>query len=121
MIKIQVLNRLFTKNLRSLNRNTFSFVPDVCYFSYLPRIAASEDRSLTTLFSTQMRGEEIQAQEYQHPCPILLGFWHSSSPICKNYKKPEVDKNSNMQDTFTLTGDLYFPRTDAQNSQYLVY
>ena len=38
--------------------NTFSFILHVCYFSYHPSIAGSEARSLTTLFSTKMRGEE---------------------------------------------------------------
>ena len=43
------------QKLRNSNGNTFSFIPHVCYFSYHPSIAASEARSLTTLFSTKMR------------------------------------------------------------------
>ena len=35
-----------------------SIIPHVCYFSYHPSIAASEARSLTTLFSTKMRGRK---------------------------------------------------------------
>ena len=38
--------------MRNLNGNTFSFIPHVCYFSYHSWIAASEDRILTTLFSS---------------------------------------------------------------------
>ena len=67
------------QKLRNFNGNTFSFIPHVYYFSYHPWIAASEARSLT-------------AQEHQHPCPILLEFRHSSPPLFKNYKKPEVHK-----------------------------
>ena len=54
LIKIQVWNGLFTKNCE--NRNTFSFIPHICHFSYHPSIAASEAPSLATLFSTKMRG-----------------------------------------------------------------
>ena len=46
LIKVQVLNRLFTKKIRNLNGNTFSFIPHVCYFSYHPWIVSSEDQSL---------------------------------------------------------------------------
>ena len=38
----------------------------MCYFSYHPRIAASETQSLTPLFSTKMHEEETQSQEHQH-------------------------------------------------------
>ena len=48
-------------------RTEIRFIPHVCYF-YHPSIAASEAGSLTTLFSTKMRGEETQSQEHQHPC-----------------------------------------------------
>ena len=77
--------------MRNLKGNTFSFTPHVCYFSYNPWIAASEDLSLTTPFATQMRREETQPQEHQHPCPHLE-FCESSSPLSKNHKKPEVNK-----------------------------
>ena len=40
----------------------------MCQFSYPPSIAASKTRSLTTPFSTKMRGEETQSQEHQHTC-----------------------------------------------------
>ena len=97
------------QKLRNLNGNTFSFIPHVYYFSYHPWIAAPEARSLT-------------AQEHQHPCPILLEFRHSSPPLFKNYKKPEVHKKIQACETLTLTERaLYFPRTETQKSQYLVY
>ena len=38
------------------NGNTFSFIPHVCYFSYHPSIAASETRSLKTLFPAKNEG-----------------------------------------------------------------
>ena len=50
------------------NGNTFSFIPHLCYFSYHLSIAASEARSLTTLFSTEMREEETQSQEHRQTC-----------------------------------------------------
>ena len=89
------------------NGNTFSFIPRVCYFSHLLWIAASEGRSLTTLFSTKMRREET-ATKHQHPSPILLEFRHSSAPRCKNHKKPEVDKNIRAWETLTLTEGFVF-------------
>ena len=58
---------------------------------------------LTTIFSTQMRGEEVQPQEHQHPCLILLKFHHSSPLLFKNHKNPEVDKKIQTYKTFTLT------------------
>ena len=77
------------------NRNTFSFIPYVCYFSYHAWIAASEGQSLTT-------------QKHQHPYPILLEFCHSSPPLCKNHKKPEVDKKMQACKTLTLTESFVF-------------
>ena len=54
-------------------------------FSYHPWIAASEDWSLTTFFSTKMKGKERQSQQDQYPCPILIEIRHSSPPLCKNH------------------------------------
>ena len=93
LIKVKVQNRLFTKNS---NGNIFIFIPHLCYFSYHPWIAASDGRSLST-------------QEHEHLCPILLlEFRHSSPPICKNNKKPEVDKKIPACETLTLTENLVF-------------
>ena len=64
--------------MRNSDGNTFSFIPRVCYFLYQPSITASKVRSLTTFFSTKMRGEETQSKEHQHSCPILLEFHRSS-------------------------------------------
>ena len=83
------------QKLCNSNGNTFSFIPDVCYFSYHPWIAASEGRSLTT-------------QEHQHPCHILPEFCHSSPPLCKNHKKPEVDKKIQACKTLALTESFVF-------------
>ena len=65
------------QKLRNSHRKTSSFIHHLCYFSYLLWIAPSEGHSLTTLFSTKMRGRK-QPQEHQHPSPILLHFCHSS-------------------------------------------
>ena len=81
--------------MRHSNGNTFSFMSHVCYFSYQPWTAASEGWSLTT-------------QERQHPCPILIEFRHSSPPLCKNHKKPEVDKKIQACETLTLTESFVF-------------
>ena len=72
------------------------------YFSCKPWIAAPKDLSLTTHFCTRMTGEETKPQKHQHPCPILLQFHHSSSSLCKNHKKQEVDRKIQACDTFTL-------------------
>ena len=90
------------------NENNFSFIPYVCHFSYHPWIALSKEQSLTTLFSTKMRGEETQSQEHQHPCLMLLEFRHSSPPLCINHKKPDVDKKIQICETLTLTKGFVF-------------
>ena len=78
-------------------------------FHISPWIPASEGRSFTT-------------QEHQNPCPILLEFRHSSPPLCKNDKKPEVDKKIQACDTLTLTESFVVSSCRyAQNSQYFVY
>ena len=46
-----------------------------------------------------MRGEETQPQEHQYPFPILLEIRHSSPPLCKDHKKPEVDKKIQTSET----------------------
>ena len=51
--------------------------------------------------------EETQRKEHQHPCLILLEFRHSS-PLCKNHKKPKVDKKSQTCETLTLTEGFIF-------------
>ena len=87
LIKVQVLNRLFTQNYTTLTKIllvSFLFIP---------------------LFSIKMRAQEIQSQEHQHHCPILLEFCHFSPLLCKNHKKPEFDKK--IQTCKTL---LYWPR-----------
>ena len=63
--------------------------------------------SLTTLFSTKMRGEEI-ATRTSTSSPILLEFRHFSPPFCKNHKKPEVDKKIQACETLTSTEGFVF-------------
>ena len=82
--------------MHNSNGHTFSFIPHVCHFSYHPCIAASESQELTT------------TQEHQHPCPILLQFRHSSPLLCKNHKKPEVDKKIQACETVGLTDSFVF-------------
>ena len=65
------------------------------YFSYHPWIAASKVWNFTT-------------QEHQHPRPILLEFRHPSPPLCKNHKKPEVDKKLQTCEILTLTESFVF-------------
>ena len=36
-------------------------------------------------------GKSLTTLEHQNPCPILLELYYSSSPTCKNHKKPDVD------------------------------
>ena len=84
LIKVQVTTY---QKLSNSNGNTFSSIPHMlflisplnCCFRRLEFIPKSE-------------GEEIQEQEHQHSCPILLEFHHSFPPLCKKHKKPEVDK-----------------------------
>ena len=83
------------QKLHNSNGNTFIFIPHVCYFSYHPWIAASGGWSLTI-------------QEHQDSCPILLEFRHSSPPLCKNHKKPEVDKKIQVCETLILTESFVF-------------
>ena len=75
---------------------------------------------LLQLFSVKIRGgggEEVQAQEHQHPFPTLLVLHHSSPNVFKNHEKPDVNKKTQSCKTQRA---LYFSRADAQYSQYLV-
>ena len=97
------------QKLRNSTRNTFSFIPHVSYFSYLPWIAASEGRNLTTLFSTKMRGKEIATK-------TSTSLFHSikvspilpSPPLCKNHNKPEADKKIQTCLKLTLNEGFIF-------------
>ena len=93
--------------MHTANRNTFSFIPDACYFSNHPSIASPKRQSLIT-------------REHQHICPILLEFCHSSPPLFKNHKNPEVEKKIQACETY-IDRALYFPHADAQKSQYFAY
>ena len=101
--------------MRNWNGNNFSFIPHVCYFLYHLWVAASEDRTLTILFSIQMGGEETQPQEHHHPYHILSEFRHSFLSFSKNHQKTSVDKKIQTQETLLYRPrTLYFPRTVAQ-------
>ena len=94
--------------MRNSNGNTFSFVPHLCYFSYLPWIAGSKGWSLTTLFSTKMRREKITTKTLPTLSLIPLEFRHSSAILCKKHKKPEVDKKTQACESLTFTEDFVF-------------
>ena len=81
--------------MHNSNRNTFSFIPHVCYFSYHPWIAATEGRSLAT-------------QEHQHSCLILLEFVTPPLPSIKTIKRAEVAKKIQACETLTLTESFVF-------------
>ena len=86
----------------NLNGNTFSFIPCVCYFSYLLWIAASEGRSLTKLIPTKMRGE---GNSHKTSASLLHSIRVPSllPHLCKHHKKPEVEKKIQACETLTLT------------------
>ena len=93
-IQLWSIKQTISQKLRNLTGNNFSFTPHVRYCSYHHWITTSEAQSLTT--------------QEKHPCPILLEFRHSSAPICKNHKKPEVDKKIQACETITLSKSFIF-------------
>ena len=109
--KISSIKLTIYQKFRNSNGNTLRLIPHLCYFSYHPWIGASEGWSLPT-------------QEHQHPCPILLEFRHSSPPLCKNHKKPEVDKKIQACETltFTLTEGFVFSscKRSKQSASHLL-
>ena len=68
--KSSSIKQTICQKLRSSNENTFSFILHVCYFSYHPSIATSEARSLTTLFSTKMRGRKHSRKDINISVPF---------------------------------------------------
>ena len=87
------------------NGNTFSFIPHLWYFSYHLSIAASEARSLTTLFSTEMREEETQSQEHRQTCLsnlLLLYAWEVMYLINKGVISPYVQEQGEMLLKFNI-------------------
>ena len=68
-----------------MNRNTFSLIPHVCYVSYHPRISASEDQSLTTLFSTKVSMRDTFT--------LTEGFVLSSYRCSKQSSSPLITVN----------------------------
>ena len=97
------------QKLRNSNGNNFSLIPDVCYFSCLPWIAASEGPSLTT-HNTLLQQNEGGGNSHKN-INIPLPFSQSSvtpPPLCKNKKKPEVDKKIQACETLTLTKGFVF-------------
>ena len=90
------------QKLHNSNGNTFSFIPRVCSFSNLPWIAASEGWILTTLFFIKTRWEEI-ATRTSTSQPHSIRVLSLLPLLCKNHKKPEVDKIIQACGTLTLT------------------
>ena len=54
--KSSIIKQTIYEKIAKSNGNTFTFIPHVCYFSYHPSIAASETRSLITLFPAKNEG-----------------------------------------------------------------
>ena len=91
------------------NGNTSSFIPHVCYFSYLPWIAASEGRSSTALLSTTRRSTSLSHS-------IRVTITHPLSSV-KTIKKPDVDKKTEACEALTLTeGFLFFSCRSSKQS-----
>ena len=90
MIKVQVYikHTIYQKLHKSNRKDLVSFL--ICYFSYHSWIDAFEDPSLTTPFSTKMRGEETQPQEHQHTCPFYKSSVTPPLPSIKTMKKPRL-------------------------------
>ena len=81
-----------------------SFLIYVIFISILDCCFRWLEFNNTLLYQNEGGGE--QPQEHQHPCPILLTF---CPPLCKNQKKPEVDKKSQAcEETLTLTKGFVF-------------
>ena len=93
----------------------------MCYFSYLPWIAASEGLGLTTLFSNKMRRGGNSHKNISIPLP----FYQSSVslPLLSVKTIKNLRSIRKLKHVKHLHGPraLYFPRADARNSQYLVY
>ena len=99
------------QKLRNSNGNTFSFIPHVCYFSYLSWITASKGLGLTTLFSTKMMWEEIARRtstpvSHSIRVPSLL----SSPPLpsAKTIKNLESRRKFSIRDTYIDGGLCIF-------------
>ena len=98
----------------------------LCYYyfvimSYLPKIAASEGRSLTTFFPTKMRGEEIATRtstSFSHFVRVPVTPPLPSGKIIKNLRSTRKFKHVRH---LRWLRALYFPHAGAKNSQYLVY
>ena len=105
LIKVTIDKTDYQK-LANSNGNTFSFIPHVCYFSYHPSIAASEARSLTTLFFTKMRGwkhshKNISIPVFQicsrnNKTSLLLYVWEVIYLINKGVISPYVQEQGGI-------------------------
>ena len=92
--KSSSIKQTISQKLRNLTRDNLSFTPHVRYCSYYHGITTPEGQNLTT--------------QETHTCPILLESRPSSPPICKNHKKPEVDKKIQACETITLSKSFIF-------------
>ena len=108
--------------MHNSNGNTFSFISHISYYSYYLWIAACFqilEFNNTSLY--QNDGEQTQPQEHQHSCPILLEYCHSSPNFCKSYKKLQSVRKFKHARNSNWPRTLYFPCTNSQNNQFLVY
>ena len=77
----------YSPKIANTIENTFSFIPHVCYFPCHPSIAASKSPSLTTLFSTKMRGRKYSHKNIDIPDPFYLTAITAPLLSAKNLEK----------------------------------
>ena len=104
------------QKLHNSNENTFSLIPDVCYFSYLPWIA----ESLLTLFSTKCGGGNRHNKNINIPLPFCLSSTTPPLPSVKTIKNLSWIRRFKHERNVHWLRALYFPCAYAPNSQYLV-
>ena len=102
------MKQIIYQKLHSMNGNTFSFIPCICYFPYHPCIPASEGWSLTT-------------QEINIPVPFYESSITPPLPSVKTIKKLRSIEIFMHARHLHRQRALYFLHIDAQNSQCLVY
>ena len=95
LIKVRLWNRLFTKNCVT-RTETLHFSCVLFFLSPLDCCFRRSEFNNTLLYQNS------------YPSPILLEFRHSSPPLCKTHKKPEVDKKIQACETLALTEGSVF-------------
>ena len=111
---------MFTSS--KLHAKEFTFDKSLYKIDYLPKTAELKRKyfqfhSSSMLFSISFLDCGFRGLKFNNTLPyqnegggnsVLLEFCHSSLPLCKNHKKPEVDKISSMRNTYTDRGLCIF-------------